>query len=138
MIPGRPPDVIVSDQDTDALLNSPEHGETACLCDTPSPDDATTAQSAHPRDVIPYGADGHPKKGPNGKPTHIKGKTQEELMGISFLHRHDDGTQERATVIKPRLERLKGNKDYDRFIIKYDKSQVEDAMTHNNIMNYLH
>ena len=138
MIPGRPPDVIVSDRDTEALLNSPEYGETAYLRNTLSPDDTTTTPPAHPRDVILYGVDGYPKKGPDGKPIYIKGKTQEELLGISFLHRHDDGTQERATVIKPRPERLKGNKDYDKFVIKYDKSQVEDVMTYNDIMNYLH
>ena len=59
-------------------------------------------------------------------------------MGTSFLRRHDDGMQECANVIKPRVERLKGDEDYDCFVIKHNKSQVEDVMACNDIMNHPH
>ena len=59
-------------------------------------------------------------------------------MGMSFLHRHNNGTHERATVIKPRVTRLEGNKDCNCFVIKHNKSQVEGMMACNDIMNCLH
>ena len=98
----------------------------------------STIRTGTPRDAIPCRVDGHPKKGVDGKPIHAKGKTKEESKGISFLHRHNDGTQEHATVIEPRSERLKGDKDCDQFVIKHDRSQVKDVMACNDIMNCLH
>merc|ERR1712197_33868 len=41
-------------------------------------------------------------------------------------------------VIKRRDERLKGKKEYDSFLIRYDKSQVEDVMTCDDVMNHSH
>ena len=121
------------------MLDSPECGETTHLSDTSPPNDAPpTLQLAHPRDVILCRADGCPKKGPNGRPTHMKGKTEEESMGTSFLHRHNDGTHKCGTIIKPRVKRLEGNKDCNCFVIKCNKSQVEDAMACNDITNCLH
>ena len=77
MIPGRPPDVIVSDRDTDAMLESPEYGEPAYLSNTPLSSDTPLSEPGRPRDVILCGIDGYPKKGVDGKPVYIKGKTQE-------------------------------------------------------------
>ena len=121
------------------MLDSPECGETACLSDMSPPNNTPTSQLAHPRDVIPCRVNRCPKKGPDRKPTHVKEKTEEESMGISFLHRHEDRTHEEcAAVVKPRVKRLEGNKDCDRFVIKHDKSQVEGMMACNNVMNHPH
>jgi hypothetical protein len=138
IFPGRPPDFVRSDQDTNDVLDSTDYGEQYYLSDSAPSQDTEQKSQVGPRDVILRGLDGFPKKGTDGKPILITGRTDAELEGISFLHRQDDGTQERATVIHRREDRLKGQDAYDSFIIKYNRSQVEDVMSYNDIMNYLH
>ena len=130
--------MIVSDRDTDDMLDSTDCGESGHLGDAPSPSNTQPLESGHPRHAILNKVDGCPKKGVDNKPIHMKGKTDKELKGVSFLHGHDDGTQECATIVEPRPERLKGDKDCDQFVIKHDRSQVEDVMACNDIMNCLH
>ena len=74
----------------------------------------------------------------DGKPVLAKGKTEAKLKGISLPHQHDNGTQEWVTVIRCREDGLKGQDACDSFLIKHNKSQVEDVMSCNDIMNYLH
>lgn len=120
------------------MLDSTNCGEQCHLSDSAPSHDTKQKSQVSPGDVILHRLDGFPKKGTDGKPVRIKGKTDAELKGMSFPHRHDDGTQERATVLRRREDRLKGQDACDSFVIECDKSQAEDAMSCNNIMNCLH
>ena len=85
--------------------------------------------------------DGTPKRDSEGNAIMIPGKLPEDLQGITFKQRQDDGSILRARVIGPvesNLESEKGKKVLDKFKIKYDRSQVENTMAYNDIMNYIH
>ena len=60
------------------------------------------------------------------------------LQGISFFIQKDDGTKLRAQVVKED-ERVKKSKHVMRdFIIQYEKDDIDDIMTYNDIMNFIH
>ena len=91
--------------------------------------------------VILVDDDGNPKVDSYGNAILIPGKTADELQGITFKLRQDDGEVLRARVLRPienNTINKKGRQALDRFHIKYDRTQVEDTMTYNDIMNYIH
>jgi hypothetical protein len=141
LISGRPPDLIYSEQDihlTDAD-ESPIYGEHEYLSDIP-PTDLTTVQTdtKAPIFVVLNDEDGNPKLDPKGNPMIIKGIDHKELQGRTFLRRQDDGETLRARIVERIKDKRESNKDLSEFKIKYDKSDVEDIIAYNDIMNFIH
>ena len=88
--------------------------------------------------VVLNNENGEPTTNADGQPILIKGMDHTTLKGITFLKREEDGTKNRIQVIEAIEDRRKGNKDFSEFLIKYDRDQVEDIMSYNDIMNHIH
>ena len=137
---GRPPDIIFSHDDNDSLLSSPTYGEPDYLDEEHDPVQSTKddiSQEA-PVDVVYRDSEGHTKLDSSGNPIMISGLHPDALQGISFLTRETDGTRRRARVIKQNKD---GNKDiaaHKKFIIQYEQDDIDDIMSYNNIMNFIH
>ena len=82
--------------------------------------------------------DGEPIVDSEGKPIMIKGMDHANIKGITFLRKEEDGTKNRIQVMDAIEDRRKGNEDFTKFTIKYDRDQVEDIMSYNDIMNHIH
>jgi hypothetical protein len=140
---GRPPDkepdfiYITKDKDED----SPQltYGEKAYLIEgssTERNDDVLV-----PADEVYVALNNNnedPTLNSDGNHILIKGLTHDNLQGITFLRREDDGTKNRIQVVEAIENRRNGNKDLSEFIIKYNRDQVEDIMSYNDIMNHVH
>ena len=144
---GRPPETFIySDRDHNKKNGEHEetYGEPNFLDETSStPPEVETprsnpAASAHPSFVVLNDENGHPKLDSEGKPILIPGKTAKELKGVTFLKRQDDGSILRARVLEKVDLQQKGDKDFAKFKVKYDTTDVEDIIAYNDIMNYLH
>ena len=91
--------------------------------------------------VVKMDLDGNPEYDTSGNYVMIPGKSPDQLQGITFKRKFDDGTAKRCIVLHPIENNLKstdGNKILKDFKIKYDIDQVEDTIAYNEIMNYLH
>jgi hypothetical protein len=142
LISGRPPDIIYSDSISPADSNqseliTPEYEYTT---DDPpiSPDTNVSTNQKTPLFVVLNDADGNPKLDPKGRPILIKGIDHKDLKGMTFLHRQHDGNTMRARVIERVNNRREGSKDFSKFKVKYDSSDVEDIIAYNDIMNFIH
>ena len=84
---------------------------------------------------------GNPTIDSEGNIIMIPGKQTEDLIGITFKKRQDDGSLLRARVIAPQEKNLQsenGMKLLDEFKIKYDRNEVEDVIAYTEIINYLY
>jgi hypothetical protein len=149
---GRPPDFIYSERHPDAPVPmiTPDHtnyGEETYLRDGESTEDTlptlpnvTLGEDGTPM-VILQDDDGNAKLDAEGNAILIPGMQPEELPGITFKYRQDDGSTLRARVLTPNENNLhseKGLKTFTDFKIKYDRNQVEDTMAYNDIINHIH
>jgi hypothetical protein len=141
-VTGRPPDFIYSDDDVDDTIDSPNYGETAYLSeDCISPHNSNTdvkCNTDDPIDVVYLDSDGNPNLNAAGKPIMISGKSYEDLKGMTFMKREEDGTARRARVIDTIISEQNSNDELRKFKIKYDSTQVEDIIAYNDIMNFIH
>ena len=91
--------------------------------------------------VVLVDEDGNPRIDSEGKAIMIPGKTSEELKGITFKQRQEDGSVLRARVLGPTDRNLtseEGRKVLDKFRIKYDRTQMEAIVDYNQIINLLY
>lgn len=142
--PGRPPDTIFS-HDQDGIMETTDWAEKAYFYEDADKDVdyLTTPPDRLINDdnqvMVPLiGDDGNPRFDDEGKPLQIKGIDHIALQGKEFLKREDDGTQLRARVLETIEDKREQNKDFSKFKIKYDRTEVEDIMTYNDIMNFIH
>ena len=69
----------------------------------------------------------------------IKGKQHDELIGITFIQQQNDGSKQRARVVKCLEDKRNPNSDHSTFELKFDsQADKTDIMTYNDIMNHLH
>ena len=139
---GDPPHFIYSTND-DGTIKTTESAETAYLSEDALPTDYTMSKGTPSHNdtaiyVVLNDTDGRPKRDHDGHPILIKGLDHDNLQGITFLKREDDGTVRRARVIEPIEIRRQKNKDFTSFRIKYDKDDVEDIIAYNEIMNHIY
>eukprot|EP00531_Pseudo-nitzschia_arenysensis_P008891 CAMPEP_0116125882 /NCGR_PEP_ID=MMETSP0329-20121206/6042_1 /TAXON_ID=697910 /ORGANISM="Pseudo-nitzschia arenysensis, Strain B593" /LENGTH=1908 /DNA_ID=CAMNT_0003619941 /DNA_START=154 /DNA_END=5877 /DNA_ORIENTATION=+ len=150
--PQRPSDFIYSKIRDSDLSNKPtpddgNYGEPEYLdedydrsTDTRSQPGVRFSEDGTPM-VILLGDDGQPKTDSFGNAILIPGKSEEDLRGVTFKHRQEDGTILRARILEPTEKNLvspEGQKLASEFKFVYDKTQVEDTMAYNEIMNFLH
>ena len=143
---GRPPDIVFSHEDTDAILDSPEYGESDYLDEAqqkatqPPKRDDTQA----PVDVVYKDCEGNTVLNSEGEPIMIAGMHPDSLQGISFLRREPDGTRTRMRVVERRKgtpkERgiAKDKAAYNEFIVQHEQGDIDDIMAYNDIMNFIY
>ena len=67
----------------------------------------------------------------------VTGIDHDKLKGTSFIKQEEDGTLHRVRVISKVIDdNQKNSKEFAKFKVKYDRTDVEDIMTYNDIMNY--
>ena len=136
----RPPDTIYS-TNHDGILEDNSYAETAYLSEKATKEDYLDSPKTSTEDdnvyVVLNDEDGTPKLDHEGQQILIKGLDYNKLQGTSFIKREDDGTSLRVRVISDVIQdQRRGNKTLAKFKVKYDRTDVEDIMTYNDIMNY--
>ena len=123
-VTGRPPDVPYDTADSDDSSDASEHGET----------------EAPPVHVILTDEKGEPKLDSEGNPMTIPGIAPSELQGRTFLQNESDGSIRRGRIVEQLGEQASHfatHPDIIKFKVKYDKDDLEDILTYNDIMNFI-
>ena len=149
-IPTRPKDFIYSvppknSPKTVTTPDDPLYGEAAYLYEEFRKEETSNSTIQYAEDgtpmVVLVDETGNPVTDSEGNAILIPGKEPGELQGITFKQRQDDGSIMRARVIGPvesNLESEEGKRILERFKIKYDRSQVEDTIAYNDLINHIH
>ena len=135
---GNPPDIIYS-KNNEGVMESNVNAETQFTDEDINPEEEgnnldSTSPDGPPK-VPLMDNKGHPVIDSHGEMITIEGVEQDTLQGVTFLKREEDGTKNRVQVVS---KWKKDSKDYTDFKIKYSRNQMEDMMTYNEIMNYIH
>ena len=139
---GRPPGVIYS-INREGLRDTTEYAEAAYITEDADPSDYLSPTPTATVDdkatyVVLNDDNGQPKIDHEGKPILIKGIDRETLNGKTFLKSEIDGTKNRVRVMDIVEDQQKKIEEFTKFKIKYDRTDVEDIMTYNEIMNFIY
>ena len=129
--------------DKDGLLEPTNNAETAYFNENAHPEDYVVQTSGNTtlndrEYIVLSDEDGNPKLDHKGTPIKIKGIELNDLPGMSFLKKEDDGSTYRVRVLQPLQDQQQQNDNYIKFRIRYDRDQIDDIMTYNDIMNYIY
>ena len=137
----KDPHNAIYSTDHEGVMEINDYAEAAYLEENANGDDYLDTSHTQAKDnanyVILNDTDGNPKLDHRGKQILIKGLDHNALQGTTFIKQQDDGTSLRLRVINKVIDDAnQNNKMLTRFKVKHDRTDVEDIMTYNDIMNY--